>query len=334
MSAIRWRWGEGVVFMENVKLDDIPYLIASKKMSVPDARVHIYTALYLNPARFNLQELDEDTRSDFLLDFFQNKTEKLIQNFNPELSLFGAYVYYMVQVQKLTYINTVARKNSFNRTVMHNAISDYHEKMEQIMDSVTEIAETVPPYTPESDEDEIPHLVYRRLLKKEPHRLSAADSYRRKLKIGILLLALKSAWYISDEQINKVSKICRISSGVLTDSICTLKSKLINKALNRERIEQARNRAYCFIHDYKTKLEKDGEPENGIVFTRHQKRLAYHTDSWQTKTRTLQTGGRKIAPTNSEIAGILGLTDKWVSQYLTKIKKLDFSKADFIGSAG
>ena len=36
----------------------------------------------------------------------------------------------------------------------------------------------------------------------------------------------------------------------------------------------------------------------------------------------------KISPTNSEIAAVLGLTDRWVSIYLTKIKNMHLENRD------
>ncbi len=314
--------------MTEIELDNIPYLIESKEMSVQEACIQVYRILYMNPARFNLQDLDADTRSDFLLYFLQYKAEKIVNTFNPEIALFGSYIFFTIQLAKITYIKAMTRKKNFEKTYIKDSIYNYYDMQEYAEKSVTKIADKIPSYDTTKTPEQVPQLVYKRLLSKQTHRLSAKDSQERKLKIGVLLLALKSAWYINDEQINKVSEICEIPPDVLTDSVCTLKAKLINKSLNRKKIEEARNRAYYFINDYKLKLAKGEDSVSETSFKTFNKRLSYHTNSWKVKTKNLQQGMSKISPTNSEIAAVLGLTDRWVSIYLTKIKNMHLENRD------
>ncbi|MGN0740668.1 MAG: hypothetical protein ACI4LX_10910 [Treponema sp.] len=319
--------------MTEIKLDNIPYLIESKEMSVQEACIQVYRILYMNPARFNLQDLDEDTRSDFLLYFLQYKAEKIVNTFNPEIALFGSYIFFTIQLAKITYIKAMTRKKNFEKTYFKDSVHNFYDMQEYAEKSVTKIADKIPSYVPSKTQGQIPHLVYRRLLEKQPHRLSTKDSQERKLKIGVLLLALKSAWYINDEQINKVSQICEIPADVLTDSVCTLKAKLINKSLNRKKIEEARNRAYYFVNDYKMRLAKGEDSVSETSFKIFKKRLSYHTNSWKVKTKNLQSGMARISPTNSEIAAVLGSNDRWVSIYLAKIKNMNLENrgiSDFI----
>lgn len=309
--------------MTTIKLDDIPDLVKSNKLSKQEACVQVYYTLYTNPARFGLLDMDEDYRSDFLLHFLQHKTNNLIQNYNPDISPFGAYVYKTIQTARLTFKKNFTDKQNYNTLFIQDSIYAYQEQLEESATSVTKIASPTEEFSQVQSEEKIPSLVYKQLFTKQPHRLCKAQSQERRLKRGILILALKSAWYISDEQINKVSKVCNISPDVITQSVCHLKSLLINKALNRQLIEENRNRAYSFIHNYRMQLQNPDRDKDQLKLTQINKKLQFQMENWNKKTQKLQSGKYKISPTNSEIGKIIGLPERLVSFYMRKIKEMD-----------
>lgn len=309
--------------MTDLKLDDIPDLVKSNKLTKQEACVQIYHILYTNPPRFGLHTIDEDLRSDFLLYFLQYKTNSLLEKYDPSISPFGAYIYRTVQTSLLTFIKKASDRNNYNKFFIQDSICDYQAQMQENENSLIHVASDVPEFSTSSKNEEIPALVYKQIFTKGTHRLSLKDSRERKIKRGILILALKSAWYISDSQINKVSTLCNISPKVLTDSVCKLKSKLINKALNRQQIENNRNRAYCFIHNYRMQLANN-ETDN-FKFEQLQKKIDFQTENWNKKTRKLNSGRNKIAPTNSEIGEIIGLSGRFVSFYIRKLREMDMT---------
>ena len=72
--------------MKNIILDEIPNLVKENKLSEQEACVQIYITLYTNPGRFNLLDLDKDSRSEFLLDFLQHKTTNLLKNYKVNIN--------------------------------------------------------------------------------------------------------------------------------------------------------------------------------------------------------------------------------------------------------
>ncbi len=322
--------------MTNIKLDDIPDLVKSNKLSSQQACIQIYYTAYMNPARFGLLNLDEDSRSDFLLYFLQYKTQTLIENYNPKISPFGAYIYKTIQTAILTYNKKMSDKKNYDKIFFMDSFCDYQTKMEEYENSVTKIASNQESFNCKNqikikthelqnskNENFVIPLVFKQLFTKAPHRLTITDSHQRKLKRGLLILALKSAWYISDSQIQKVSKICSIPPDVLTESVCHLKSKLITKALNRQTIENNRNRAYCFIHNYRMQLENLDTNHDYLKSNKLKKKLDFHIANWEKKTKFLSNGRLKIAPSNSEIASVVGLSSRFVSFYMRKLQEMD-----------
>lgn len=317
--------------MENINLDDIPELIKSCRLSEQEACMQIYLILYENPARFNLLDMDEDSRSDFLLNFIETKTAKLIQNYNPEISQFGAYVYATIQTAKLSFMKKRYEESFFSNTCVQESIQDFKQKMEEDSHIGLKIADENPSYPQKSSiTNKTAIETYQKLFGTIHHRLNAKDSKKRRFQRGILILALKSAWYITDEQIHKVSVICDIPDNIISDSVCTLKSKLINKALNRKEIEDKRNRAYAFINSYRQRLNSSDISNNEIKFKKLQSRLDFQITNFKAKTNLLKNGRFKICPTNSEIAEILGLSDRIISCHISRLKSIDFSSMNII----
>lgn len=307
--------------MTEIKLDDIPELLKSEKLSFKQACLAVYKTVYFNPVLFELTDFDEDERSDFLLYFLQKKIPTMIKNFNPEITSFGSYVYSVLKLIKNDYIQKQIKKSNISRTYIQESILNYDEFQEQIQHSAAIVSDTHEGYIPQSEEEKNPSLVYKRFFQVAPHRLCVAESRKRKLQRGVLILALKSAWYINDEQIKKVSSFCKISSDILSSTVCTLKANLINKALLREEIENNRAKAYCLINNYELELQKQTSYENLPRFEQIEKCLKYHRKSFNTKNNFLKSGYCKIAPTNSEIAKVIGVKNTLIANVLSRFRK-------------
>lgn len=311
--------------MTDVKLDEIPELLKSNKISFEKACLIVYKTIYCEPVMFDLVDFDEDERSDFLLYFLQKKIPTMIRNFNPEITAFGCYVFTVLKMTKIDYRKKLVRNNNNQKTYIMDSILDYDELLTRTQESVYNISETSPEYIPDKDEEKIPQLVYRKFFKTERHRLCVAESKERKLKRGILILALKSAWYINDEQIKKVSNYCQISSEIISSTVCTLKAGLINKAILREEIQNNRAKAYCLINNYEMQIKNGGTYENLPKFTRLEKRLEYQKKNFASKNKYLQSGRCKIAPTNMEIAKAIGVPNSLISNVLSRFRQMNLN---------
>lgn len=312
--------------MTMLTLDKIPELVKSGKLSVSGACIAVHKIIYTNYPRFDLESLDEDSRSDLLLEFLEKRVKKLLERYDPEVAPFGAYVFKALQNSKNSFLKRRALRSSFGYTIFRDSMFTYAEQMQKTMHDVTDVADEIPPYKPKDKNEEIPQLVFKRVFKKIPHRLTCQASQERRLRQGLLILALKSAWYINDEQIKKVSAFCQVSEDIISSSVCTLKSKLINKALNKRDIEQRRNRAFCFIDSYKSQLEEEKLYGKTSHFENLIKSLEYQQVNWERKNSLLNRGHFKVAPSNSEIAKVIGLPHAVVSRYLTNFNKADISK--------
>ncbi|MBQ0163389.1 MAG: hypothetical protein KBS84_09570 [Treponema sp.] len=308
--------------MTDIKLDEIPQLIESKKISFNQACILVYKKIYFEPIMFDIVDLDEDERSDFLLFFLQKKIPTLLKNFNPEITSFGSYVYTVLKLTKIDYRQKLVKQNNMTRTYIQESIIDYDDLLSRTQKAFFNLADKTEGYVPQTEEEKIPSLVYKKFFRPESHRLCVAESRKRKLKRGVLILALKSAWYLNDDEIHKVSNYCKISSDILSSTVCSLKANLINKALIREEIQNNRARAYCLINNYQLQMQNYGTCEGLPKFKRLEERMEFQKRSFTSKTKVLQSGRYKIAPTNAEIAKVLGIKTSIIANVLTRFRKL------------
>ncbi len=140
----------------------------------------------------------------------------------------------------------------------------------------------------------------------------------------IMVLALKSSYYITDEQIEKISRLLNISSVTLHQMIQEIKYQMERRICNKEKIEIRRNRAYFMHKRFKCQMEwnesntVDPEYENLSLNKKYQK----NTKNWNNLNHQLEEGKIHIRPTTKLIAKILGMSPRQVTYYQTTARKL------------
>ena len=307
--------------MNNFSLDEIPQAYREKRISLNQACMSVYTIIYKNPARFKLIDLQEDDRSEFLLQFLQSFIKRLILDYDSQICPFGAFVNTILSKAKKTYLKNKFSKDYFDKLYIHDHIYEQSQLLTQSNDTLyvsdSQVEYCAKPY-------EVPQLVYKRLFYPPKITLTKEQNKNKDIKLGLIILALKSAWYINDEQICKISKINNISSNVLNDSICKLKAKLINKSLCRKKVEHTRNRAYNFINFYNE--QKNKNLNDKFKAYEFDKKIDTWNNVFNSKIDLLNSGKLKIAPSNDDIQTVTGIKQHKISYILRKVRALDFNK--------
>ncbi len=142
----------------------------------------------------------------------------------------------------------------------------------------------------------------------------------------ILVLALKSAFFITDEQIELVSKICKIDSDVLFCIIQQLRNDIQQKYIRKREIEERRNKAY-FQHkkilSQINYLENDEKSTKKYVRQDLTQRYINQTNNWEKINEKISDGYINLRPTNKSIADILGICERQISYYIAYAKNLN-----------
>ncbi|MCQ2610659.1 MAG: hypothetical protein MJ169_02825 [Treponema sp.] len=306
-----------------IELDQIPQLLKEQSITIQQACMHIYDILYTNPARFNLISMDVDERSDFLLSLFPEKVKKMISCYDPQKSPFGAFIYTNIQSAKSSWnkkrnLSNLQLKTWLNDT--EHALKETEYSFPQEEPKLIRICDNdeTQENNPAAEENK---LIFKKVFSK---RFSFKENKEpiKYYKQAALVLALKSAWYITDSQIEKVSKICEIDSKAITQTVCALKANLITKALAHEEINLHRNYAYSLYSSYQQIMDSL-EDKEGFLYQKYKKRSDYQKSSWMNKSRKLKNGRNKISPSNAEVAQYLGIEARKVSFYISQARQLN-----------
>ena len=315
--------------MEKVDaLDLLPLECKKKSLSYEEAAMKIMEVVYTNPGRFNLLDMDEDSRSDFLLEMLP-KFKGLVERYDSAFGPLGAYVYYSLPGMRLSWerrrVDQLAGEQAASASVRGIYESAMEKKTVQVADSFSRWQAPVrgAAVKKEASAD----LVFKKVF-RHPRGLLDARSKIFKQR-SALVLALKSAWYIDDESVEKISGYLECSSDDMANTLAEIKDSLVKKNEKREQMKMRRDRAWYFICKYRERLARL-EP-NSEAWKKTRRRLEYQLSSWKNKNRLLNGCRMTVSPRNSEIAKILQVHPYRISVFLKYAKEMALRRETVFG---
>ena len=319
--------------MKQFDLNEIPEKIKSGEISKKCA-VH-QLALYLskNPALFGLKTKDEDFKSEVML-LFLERGENTIDLYDPEYGTF--FTYFFCFIKSLT--NTVTRLRASTNVRDYHTITESISNYEQYQEKYSSInyndfEKPKVPYAYKQVSPEAFQIACKSSEYSVQKFLSTPktdDSYKHlKERLSLispsmaekilLILSLKSAYYISDKQIKAIAEICNIEVGQLYDTIQQIKQELIVRETSKKELELRRNKAYYHHKKYRSRI--NWTDENRDDFSEYERKALIdkynkQTESWIKLNEQLKKGAINIRPTNKAIAKVLGLCERQISYYI------------------
>ena len=134
----------------------------------------------------------------------------------------------------------------------------------------------------------------------------------------LLILTLKSCYYINDNQILTISEILNIDFYLLQQIIQELKNNLLDRAERKKSIEIRRNKAYYKHRLYKNKLLF--LEENEYIKIDNQNKYEKYTSYWMSLNNLLERGTLQLKPTNKKLSEYLGICERQISYYIKKAR--------------
>lgn len=134
----------------------------------------------------------------------------------------------------------------------------------------------------------------------------------------LLILTLKSCYYINDIQILTISEILNIDFYLLQQIIQELKNNLLDRAERKKSIEIRRNKAYYKHRLYKNKLLF--LEENEYIKIDNQNKYEKYTSYWMSLNNLLERGTLQLKPTNKKLSEYLGICERQISYYIKKAR--------------
>ena len=298
--------------MKNYELDYVLKDLNSGTITVKQAVNRICTFISKNYPVFGLHRYDEDFRSEIILAFLE-RGEHILSLYNPEAGNFFTFIY--------CYLNTLA--SSKRKVHAKSSVSEI-VVMEELKKTVEEKALK---YTginySHIDMPKAPYAykpVPAEELKNALQELASCNADKK-----ILVLALKSSFYLPDSQIDRICKLYKINKEHFYELIQVCKNSIQKKSDKRWKIQERRNSAYYHHQRYKTIINKlsqdDISHENDILISRISRKQQKCKKQWSKLNHSFEKGLMKLRPTNRTVANLLGICERQVSYYINCAKK-------------
>ena len=171
-------------------------LLEKKGLNAKDLTYYVYR----NYAAFNLAGMDEDVRSNFILNLF-SLMEKICQNYNPKTSQLYGYLQCCVKRRRQSENKKLAKLTAQESMILFDSgtmlnLPYENDRYRSFYAPKDEEAFSIPT---QIDEKTIQHLP---------------------------VLALKSSWYLTDDIIDKLCKICNLNKENFIKIVEILNSKI------------------------------------------------------------------------------------------------------------
>ncbi len=269
---------------ENV--DDIYGLLKCNTISLDNASKKLFERIYLKPTSFGIFYMTEDDRSDYML-FLFDKLPRIIENYSEKMSTFTTYIITCVKNLKKTWYRRYYRKCAQNVSITQYCKHDY----------TLFVGEQDEEYTTEVND---------------------YDICNNKDKFKLLVLGLKSCYFLTDLHISMLSK----KTGICIDTICEYKHYLdatIEKKVTRyEKEKEKINKA--FIQKNRCSYELSCINNDSSMGQHVLKSQKYYTRVWQ---RGIHDNAciKRLRPSNKEISKVLNVYEHTVYHALRDLKK-------------
>lgn len=321
--------------MKRNDLSGIPLLVKEGIISQKQGIDSIAIFITKNPAVFSLNNFSEDFISEVVLSFIE-KGAILFNTFDEDVGSFFTYLFTFLQ----NIVFSIKKKNAKSyikeNITMVESINSFSEKEEAYSNiNYGQLNRKVPFNCPITTIDDL-KIAFNLKTKNTLNFLKKNNCENELIeKIGdfssglidktVLVLALKSAFFISDEQIELVSKICGIDKDILFAIIQQLRNDIYPKMIRKREIEERRNKAYFQHKKYLSQIKYLQNDDNNNKYEEDDLSQKYknQTKNWQKINSRITDGYINLRPTNKSIADILGICERQVSYYITYAKNLN-----------
>lgn len=321
--------------MMTFDINEIPEKIKSGIITKEEALHQLVIFVLNNKNVFNLIDVSEDLLNDIILSLLEKGTS-FLDIYDPDYGKFFTFFYCHVKSSFYSRKRTFSIKNAQEEHIIFEEKIKYEEVASPPpLYKYSEYIVSEKEKKNNSNKDlqlacKCDRYRIKKFLNENPQRNESEDKslIRERLKKLspimaeriLLILTLKSSYYINDKQILLISEILDLDFLNLQEIIQKLKNNLLNRAERKKSIENRRNRAYYKHRLYKNKIILF--EENEYLKRDNQNKYDKYTDYWISLNKILEKGILQLKPSNKKIAEYLGICERQVSYYIKKARVL------------
>lgn len=314
-------------------INEIPALLEEGNISKEEAIKVIAEYVMLHPRAYGIPEHADDLRSEMNVRILQN-TEALLDRYEKRYCEFSTYLYSFVHYQLLTILKIWKDNTICDRTFFR----DFHSELETLLCNYEqdEYEYKILHFTPHSL-SQMEKAPYKRKEKNSEKQFETAKrllqanadltDYFRSIKSSkekmLLILALKSSYFIDEEQIKNVSEYCNIPVSKLSNSISDMNDTLNKKTKEIKEMENKRDKEFFLHRKYREEMQDFDDYNINTARAKHVGHLyEYHTTKWKNQNELIKQRKLKNCPSNRSIADVLGICERQVGYYIKNAEKI------------
>ena len=296
--------------MKSFDLNLIPQMIEEGTITSKGAVNLICCFISRNYPVFGLLKYDEDVREDVVVKFME-RGERFLRTYNPQQGSFFCYLH--------NHITSII--NSLNKSMYRRSITDRINFEECIITTEEKMLKY---------QKLDYHLLEQKKVPYAPSKVPADELCKTLRSIAdgssdkkLLVLALKSSFYITDDQVEKVCQYYKIKPSFFYQIIQLCKDSVLKKKKHREELQERRNFAYYHHKRYRKMI--DGLSDDTI--NADHKRMKFqslenkHRKNWKRLNSSFEKGIMQLRPTNKTIADMLGICERQVTYCINSIRE-------------
>jgi hypothetical protein len=291
----------GINSMLNFQMQALISNVRAGTKRQEDAAAEIWEEIYRSPFIYGYSDLQNDTRSEFLLSLYP-LIPKLLESYDSSRCLFMTYLASTVSLNAKSWRRKAAKENAARDTVTYCYRAEYD----------FDLLHMGAPESPYVNADEMEHVKLYKDFKTAKAKRNAEM---------IMILALKSALYLSDAQIRAVAEVSAYEEETIAGYVQCIKDKMQKKLLRRHKAIESRNQAFFLKAKYRLELERM-QPDT-LQFQSVKKQYDYQSRMLEGKNAAISEK-YSLAPPCSFIAELLQMKPRHVTRLLAQAKKIDW----------
>ena len=304
--------------MKKENFDQLYNDVKNGRMSIRQGVELLAQFVCENKPLFKLQCYDDDFASEMIL-YFLERGEKVFDVYDPEKEDFFKFFFFFIKGLVNIKRRVFAKKNLNELLIFEENVNTYCGKDKY---GIKDSYETHMMYSDEKSN-------------YSPVSLSQLQKYFTDKKNNIidkkiLILSLKSCFYISEKQIKEICDYCNLDEDIFYASIQYCKSSVKEKLNKREKFIQRRNFSYYYHRKYSMQLQEYSVYSNKMETIECKNRMLklekHHYQNWKKMNCKFEEGFMYLRPTNKTIAELLLISERQVSYYINCAKKEDRKK--------
>ncbi len=329
--------------MTRDEFEALPETVQSGKLNWNQGIRQMIVFILKNKPLFGLTRYDDDFISEVIIDFLDRGEAAMAQYLRLN-GTFYSYTYCFVK----NICNSIIKRKSIKHVIeyhnLYESIINYENKIDSYANiKYSEFERPKVPYnfTPISVNDfqiacKTDSYQIKKIIKSDKSELykeimdKLRDFSPLMIQNIILVLALKSSYYITEDQITAITQMFNIDYNKFHQIILKIKTEIVDREENKLQLEMRRNKAYFQHKKLRDQIEFNKNSEEYREYLNPQLKVKYKrsTKNWTVLNHQLEEGKVMIRPTTKLIAKVLGISIRQVTYYQSTARKLgiDLSK--------